>query len=126
LTSSLIRQFDTAKIIANTIVYPVEKNVVTDLLLERAGGSFEGKFQEEFFNASEDEQIAAGAESLKQLSERALELIKFTKNEYPSDTVLLVGSAAIGEMLRAMIKHNDYTKMFDDGPLPNSELIQLI
>lgn len=46
--------------------------------------------------------------------------------EYPNGTVLLVGSAAIGEMMRAMIKYGDYTKMFDDGPMPNSELVQLI
>jgi broad specificity phosphatase PhoE len=125
-TSRLERQFDTAKIIASEIGYPEGRIIVTDLLLERAGGSYEGKSQAEFFAATEEDQVAAGAESFKDLSERALSLVEQARNEFPEGTVLFVGSAAIGEMIRAMIKYDDHTKMFDDGPIPNSELVQLM
>lgn len=125
-TSRLSRQRDTAHIIASIIGFPLEKITVTDLLLERAAGSFEGKPQSEFFSKSEEEQVAAGAESFKELAERAVELIHLAHTHQADETVLFVGSAAIGEMLRAMIKYGDYTRMFDDGPMPNSSLIQLI
>jgi broad specificity phosphatase PhoE len=125
-TSRLERQFETAKDIAEEIDYPVEDIILTDLLLERAGGNFEGKPQADFFAASEPEQVAAGAESFKELSERAVAIVDRAKTEYPDGTVLFVGSAAIGEMIRAMIKYDDHTKMFEDGPMPNSELVRLI
>lgn len=125
-TSNLGRQLETAKIIATGIEYPEDKIIITDLLLERAGGTFEGKPQADFFALTEAEQIAGGAESFKDLSDRAEAIIEQVKAAHPDGTVLLVGSAAIGEMIRAMIKYGDYTRMFDDGPMPNSELIQLI
>ena len=125
-TSRLGRQLVTAKIIATEINYPVENIIITDLLLERAGGNFEGRPRTEFFAASEAEQAAAGAESLKDLSKRALAIVDLAKAEHHNGKVLFVGSATIGEMIRAMVKYNDYTKMFDDEPMPNSELIQLI
>jgi hypothetical protein len=53
-------------------------------------------------------------------------MVERARNDHPNGTVLLVGSAAIGEMMRAMVKYGDHTKMFDDGPLPNSELVRLI
>lgn len=125
-TSSLSRQLDTAKIIAAEISYPEDSIIISDLLLERAGGTFEGKPLAEFFAANEDEQVKAGAESFKDLSNRALSIVERAEAEYPNGTVLFVGSGAIGEMMRAMIKYNDHTKMFDDEPMPNSELIKLI
>lgn len=125
-TSRLERQYNTAKIIAQEIGYPVDQIILNDLLLERAGGRFEGKPQSDFFAATEEEQIAAGAESFKDLASRASRMVQTAQDAYPNRTVLFVGSAAIGEMMRAMIKYNDFTKMFDDGPLPNSELVQFI
>lgn len=125
-TSRLTRQLDTAKIIASEIGYPEDKIIITDLLLERAGGSFEGKPQADFFAATEAAQVAAGAESFQDLSNRAVEIVNRARAEYPNGTVLMVGSATIGEMIRAMIKYDDFTRMFDDGPLPNTELVQLL
>ncbi|HEV2413002.1 MAG TPA: histidine phosphatase family protein [Candidatus Saccharimonadales bacterium] len=125
-TSKSKRQLDTAQIIATEIGYPADKIVITDLLLERAGGDFEGKPQSEFFAMSEEKQIEAGAESFKDLADRAVAIVERAEAEYPNGTVLLVSSAAIGEMIRAMIKYSDHTRMFDDGPMPNTELVQLI
>lgn len=124
--SSLGRQIDTAKIIASKIGYPAEAIIVNDLLLERAGGKYEGEPLESFFALSEEEQIAGGAESFKDLAARAVAMVNVAEDAYPEGTVLFVGSAAIGEMMRAMIKYGDHTRMFDDGPLPNSEIVQLI
>lgn len=125
-TSSLERQRKTAEIIAKEIDFPISSIITNDLLLERAGGDYEGEPQTDFFALTEDEQIAAGAESFKSLSERAVDMVNIAQSEFPEGTVLFVGSAAIGEMMRAMIKYNDHTKMFDDGPMPNSELIKFI
>lgn len=125
-TSHLKRQLDSAKLIAQEISYPFKDIMINDLLRERYGGSFEGKTQAEFFALTEEQQVAAGAESLKELSERATVLLELVRKNYSDKTVLFVGSATIGEMLRAMVKYNDYTKVFDDGPMPNAELIQLI
>lgn len=46
--SNLARQLDTARIIAKDIGFPVGEIKVNDLLLERAGGDFEGKSQRDF------------------------------------------------------------------------------
>lgn len=124
--SRLERVFDTAKTIAHEIGYPVDSIVLTDLLLERAGGTFEGRPQADFFAATAEEQRAAGAESFEDLADRSVAMINLAKTEHPTSTVLLVGSAAIGEMMRAMCMYNDHTRMFDDGPLPNTTLVQFI
>lgn len=125
-SGSLGRQEETAEIIAKQIGYPVDSIAINDLLLERAGGSFEGRPQKEFFAASEDEQVAAGAESFKGLADRAMAMVELARSHHQGQTVLFVGSAAIGEMMRAMIKYGDHTKMFDDGPIPNAEVIRFI
>lgn len=125
-TSSLDRQRKTAELIAQQIGYPIERIVQNDLLFERAGGSFEGKPYSEFFSATEEEQIAAGAESFKDLASRATQMVHTAEEAHAKGTVLFVGSAATGEMMRAIIKYNDHTKMFDDGQLPNSELVKFI
>ena len=124
--ASLTRQRDTATIIAEDIGFSVDQIRVDDLLLERAGGDFEGKPQKDFFAASEEEQIAAGAESFQALADRTVAIVKLVQENHPGETVLFVGSAAIGEMMRAMIKYQDHTRMFDDGPIPNTELIKFI
>lgn len=124
--SHLSRQFDTAKIIAEAIGLPVERIHLNDLLLERSGGKFEGTPQRDFFALSEQEQIEGGAESFADLAQRATAMVAFANEHYPDQTVLFVGSAAIGEMMRAIIKYGDYTRMFDDGPMPNTEVIRLI
>ena len=125
-TSSVERQLKTAELIAQEIGYPADQIIQNNLLLERAGGSYEGKPQSEFFAATEEEQIAGGAESFKDLASRAVTMVQTAEATHPNETVLFVGSAAIGEMMRSMIKYNDPTKMFDDGPLPNSELVRFI
>lgn len=125
-TSSVERQRKTAELIAKEIGYPTDQIIQNDLLLERAGGSYEGKPQSEFFAATEEEQITGGAESFKDLASRAVTMVQTAEATHPHQTVLFVGSAAIGEMMRAMIKYNDPDKMFDDGPLPNSELVRFI
>lgn len=125
-SSNLKRQLETAQLIAKEIDYPVENIVIDDLLLERGGGDFEGKPRAELFAATEQAQVAVGAESLKELSERAVKLLEKLKKQHPEDTILLVGSATIGEMLRAMINHGNYTRVFDDEPLPNTALVRLI
>lgn len=123
-TSGLSRAYDTAVIIAREIGFNEEDIVKSDLLLERAGGEYEGKPQSEFFAIDEAAQVALGAESFKALSERALAMVALAELENPNGVVLFVGSAAIGEMMRAMIRHNDQSKMFDDGPLPNAQILQ--
>lgn len=124
--ASLSRQQDTARIIAEDIGFPTDQIRINDLLLERAGGDYEGKPQRDFFAATEEEQVAAGAEPFRDLADRTVAMVKLTKENHPDETVLFVGSAAVGEMMRAMIKYQDHTRMFDDGPIPNTELIRFI
>jgi broad specificity phosphatase PhoE len=95
-------------------------------LPSRAGGDYEGRLQQDFFALSEEEQIKAGAESFASLAGRARAMIEFAQKQYTDQVVLFVGSAAIGEMMRAIIKYNDPARMFDDGPLPNAELVQFL
>lgn len=125
-TSSLQRQSKTAELIAQEIGYPVDQIIQNDFLLERAGGNYEGNPQSDFFAATEEQQIAGGAESFQDLAHRAVKMVQIAEDACPNGTVLFVGSAAIGEMMRAMIKYSDFTKMLDDGPLPNSELVKFI
>lgn len=53
-------------------------------------------------------------------------MVAFAEENHAGQVVLFVGSAAIGEMMRAMIKYQDHARMFDDGPIPNTEVIRFL
>lgn len=126
ISSELSRAYDTAKPIAQAIGYPVESILKMPLLNERSGGKYEGEPLDIFFALTEEQQVEAGAESFKQLGERAFALLELVDNTYADKKVLLVSHATFGEMLQALIKHNDYTKILDGEKIPNAETIQLL
>jgi len=126
ITSELSRAYDTAMPIAKAIHYPVESILRMKQLNERSGGKYEGQTLDIFFALSEEEQVNGGAESFKQLGERATALLNFIATNYPGKKVLLVSHATFGEMLQAIIKFNDYTKILDGEKIPNAETIRLL
>jgi broad specificity phosphatase PhoE len=125
LSSPLSRAWDTAVIIATELGYPVREIIAEELILERGGGRGEGMALEDFFALSEEEQIGMGAESFRSLSVRAFELLAKIENEYPSQDILLVSHATFGEMLQAILKYNDYTRVLDGEKIPNARTIRL-
>jgi len=126
ISSELSRAYDTATPIAKAINYPIASISKMKLLNERGGGKYEGESLETFFALSEQEQVSGGAESFKQLGERATALLEFVDVNYPDKKVLLVSHATFGEMLQAIIKFDDYTKILDGEKIPNAVTIQLI
>ena len=125
LSSPLSRAKDSADIVAEKIGYPLDEIIVDDLLLERGGGGGEGMPLGEFFALSESEQIAIGAESFRALGDRAMQLLAKIDQQYPSQEVLLVSHATFGEMLQAILKYDDYTRILDGEKIPNARTIQL-
>lgn len=125
MSSNLDRAYETAVRIAKAIGYPAKSVVVEPLLTERAGGVYEGKPLEEFFALSEDQQIEGGAESFKHLGDRATALLKHLEANYTNKDVLLVSHATFGEMLQAILKYNDYSKILDGEKIPNATMIKL-
>lgn len=126
ISSELRRAYDTAVPIAKATHYPVESILKMKLLNERGGGIYEGKPLEKFFALSEEEQVSGSAESFKQLGERVRELLEVINTTYSDKKVLLVSHATFGEMLQAIIKHDDYKKILDGEKIPNAATIQLL
>lgn len=125
LSSELGRAYQTALPIAKATNYPIEAIVTTQLLNERCGGKFEGRPVSEFFALTEEEQVTGGAESFKELGERANRLLEYVEGNYPEQKVLLVSHATFGEMLQALLKYDDYTKVLDGEKISNAVTIQM-
>lgn len=131
ISSPLIRTQETARIIAETINYPVERILTEKLLIERTFGVLEGKKSDEFFRkyAYTDLDTIEGAETIQDLQSRALELLNALR-ERNENTILLVSHGSFGRALRRAVKGQPYTDEYSNNwseqVINNAEIIKLI
>ena len=130
LASPLIRAYETAKIIAGALHYPIDKIQITEALKERSFGKLEGTpitATLPDFNQYYLLDTLETVEKLEDLQKRVateLELIKLL----PEETILIVGHAAFGRALRRVIARQPYTNEYEGEfkQIPNAEIIQLL
>lgn len=126
VSSPLGRALETAKLIAESIGYPIGQIELEAGVTERSGGMAEGMRREDFLALDATHQNALGAESLESLRARAEAVYELLQERYQGKKVLLVSHAAFGEMLRIVIEKGDYRTAFDHEPLPNAITVRLV
>jgi broad specificity phosphatase PhoE len=121
ISSPLIRALDTAKIVANTIGYPENQIIDTDLLKERFRGDYEGQPSTLQHGKTNSQLIEHGAESEKEMIDRIKKLFKYIKS-LDADNILLVSHNQLGRQTTAYLTD----KKFDEvEKLPNVHLFEL-
>lgn len=120
VSSPLVRAFETAQIIADSIGYPRDKIVRSDLLQERNYGELQQKPYTVLDELVFEE--VPGLETNSQLLTRGDKAVQFI-NQLPYDTILIVGHGTFGRVLRDNItkQHNDIEVPIKDE-LPNAKI----
>lgn len=119
ISSPLSRAFDTAKIIAKEIYYPVDKIEVNPLFIERSFGEMEAKP----YSPDMNYDGVLGAEELSSLLTRAEQAIKYL-HTLPYNKILVVSHGSTGRALR---HHLEADKPFDfPKRYANAELVEWI
>ena len=92
ITSPLSRAVDTAHIIAKLISFPTDSIKVIDSLSEKSSGDYEGRPTQEMLDASEEEMMKAGGETLTAFADRVVESDKLVRS-HAVGVALVVGHA---------------------------------
>ncbi len=119
ITSPLKRAYDSARIIAEDIGFPVDKIIVSDYLVERDFGPLEGTQYTRKHNLDQIDGVEHSTSVIVR-AEAAMQLI----NQLDADTVFVVGHGSIGRALRHITNPDlDYSKATGFN---NAEVIKLI
>lgn len=119
IASPLSRAYDTAKIIAETIGYPVDRIDANSLLVERHFGSLEAQPWEPDF----DMDGIADAEASDSVRERVHLALKHLET-IPAKNILVVSHGHFGRVLRHEL-HPDIP-LKGSPRFPNAEIVQLV
>lgn len=118
VSSPMKRALDSAKIIAESIKFPKNKIIISDLLVERNFGPLEGTEYSRQHNLDE----VSGVEHSSSLIYRAEQVLKLV-NSLEANSVLIVSHGAMGRALKHVI---DPTIDYQHIPsFNNAEVIKL-
>lgn len=118
ISSPLSRAYDTAKLIAKEINYPIKNIEINPLFIERNLGIMEGQP----YNPDIDFDGITDAESTHQLTTRAKTAIKYLHG-LPYKKILVVSHGAIGRSFRQLLSEEPVDF---NTPIKNSEIIEWI
>jgi broad specificity phosphatase PhoE len=122
ISSPLSRAHDTAKIIAETIGYPVDKIELSDLLLERSFGSAEGQIWAPDF----DMESVADCEPLHELQDRLEQFWQYVQT-LPAENILVSSHGSAGRMFRHVCNPDiPFHGTALAHHLPNAHIVQLV
>jgi alpha-ribazole phosphatase len=122
------RTYETAKLIAEQIGFPVQDIERNQLFVERSFGPLEGTPGDDFFGEHDykDLDSVVGAETVEQMQQRATEALNHVRS-IDKDNVLVVGHGAFGRAFRRVVNgmpHTDeYNKQYHIG---TAEIIELV
>ena len=130
ISSPLIRAYETAKILAEALNYPINKIQVRKGLIERNFGKLEGTSIADTLPDFDQYILLDSIESVEKLVNLQKRVASELENikSLPSDTILIVGHAAFGRALRRVIAGKPYTQEYvgEFKQIPNAEIIKLI
>ncbi len=122
LSSPLSRAYESAKIIAREIDYPVEDIEINPMLIERNFGSLEGTL----WNMDVDIDGLVDAEKSHELIDRAKEVLDMLNKEEVNN-VLVVSHGSLGRAIRHHLTDIAYESVVSPGNrIPNAEIVQWI
>lgn len=123
ISSPLSRAYETAKIIAETIHYPLDKIIVIDELREKRAGNFEGGTVGALYAATDEEMRQAGAESFADFAERVRRANAMVKM-HAKGTTLIVGHAGIYRMAQTLYRNLPPADMKAMGKVANGKIVE--
>jgi 2,3-bisphosphoglycerate-dependent phosphoglycerate mutase len=126
--SPLGRAYETAKLIAKEIDYPVLQIQQNDLLVERTYGVLEGTPATHYLIPGNYHELDAiqGSETIEELQERAKKAFDYiSRLEY--DNILVVAHNAFGRALRRVTKNQPHTHEYEKlEKIPNASILELV
>ncbi len=127
ICSPLVRAYETARLIAQEIDYPVSKIEKYELLVERTYGVLEGKPSAHYLGENYHELDAIeGSETVEDLQERAAKAFDYI-SQLDYDNILVVAHNAFGRALKRVTKNQPHTDEYEKfEQIPNAAILELI
>ena len=122
------RTYETAKLIAAEIGYPIEKIQKSDLFIERTFGMLEGTPGKDFLDKHEYREIddVEGSETIEELQKRADSAFKWLQ-VVEEDNVLVVGHGAFARALKRVVEGLPHTHEYEaDTSIGNAAIVELV
>jgi broad specificity phosphatase PhoE len=122
------RTYETAKLIAQEIGYPVEKIQKNDMFVERTFGVLEGTPGKNFLDKHEYREFddVEGSETIKELQERAEEAFNWLQ-ALPEDNILVVGHGAFARAIKRVVAGLPHTHEYEvDTSIGNAAVVELV
>jgi broad specificity phosphatase PhoE len=128
ICSPLERAYETAKLIAQEIDYPVSKIQQNDLLVERTYGVLEGTSNAHFMEPGNYHELDAveGSETIEELQKRAAKAFDYI-SQLDYDNILVVAHNAFGRAFKRVTQHQPHTQEYEMlEHIPNASVLELI
>ena len=122
------RTYDTAKLIANEISYPIEKIQKNEMFIERSFGVLEGTPGKDFLEEHQYSEFddVEGSETIEELQARAEEALKYLQT-FKEDNILVVGHGAFARAIIRVVQGLPYTHEYEaDTSIGNASIVELV
>lgn len=122
------RTYETARLIAQEIGYPVEKIQKNDMFIERTFGVLEGTLGTDFLDKHSYKEFddVEGSETIENLQKRAGEAFKYLQT-LEEDNILIIGHGAFARAIKRVVKDLPHTDEYDiDTSIGNADIVELV
>jgi len=122
------RTFETAKLIAEKIGYPIENIQKNEMFIERTFGVLEGTPGKEFLDKHEYREVddVEGSETIEELQKRAEEAFKYLQT-LEEDNILVVGHGAFARAIKRVVQGLPHTHEYEiDTSIGNAAIVELV
>ena len=122
------RTYETAKLVAAEIGYPIENIQKNDMFIERTFGVLEGTLGKDFLDKHEyrDFDDVEGSETIEELQKRAEKAFKWLQT-LEQDNILVVGHGAFARAIKRVVKGLPHTHEYEvDTSIGNAAIVELV
>jgi len=122
------RTYETAKLIAEEIGYPVEKIQKNDMFIERKFGVLEGTPGKDFLDKHEYREFddVEGSETIEELQQRAEKAFRYLQT-LKEDNILVVGHGAFARAIKRVVQGLPHTHEYEaDTSIGNAAIVELV
>lgn len=122
------RTYETAKLVAKEIGYPVERIQKNELFIERTFGILEGTSGKDFLDTHEYKEFdeVEGSETIEELQQRAELALKWLQT-LKEDNILIVGHGAFARAIRRAVQGLPHTHEYEvDTSIGNAAIVELV
>ena len=122
------RTYETSKLIAQELGYPIDKIQKNEMFIERTFGVLEGTLGADFLDKHEYKEFdnVEGSETIEDLQKRAEEAFKYLQT-LEEDNILVVGHGAFARAIKRVVKNLPHTHEYEvDTSIGNATIVELI